>query len=160
MKLLLADVRRRAPAEVSKFQLPPLKRARPAIQFVFLYQRVQVDLNIRGVLVRVDFEIAKLAALATERNVDIEAKGISHPRSLIEGRERVANELRFPLRERRIIRNEVVSDFRSRLWVIYRHLALSCVRALFPSTYPRITYRASLVWGFFQRGCSNVKTAR
>src|SRR5687767_14509395 len=135
MQLLFANVRGRAAAEVSKSQLPPLKRGRTAIQFVFLYQRVEVDLDLGRVLVRVDFEIAKLAALATERNMDVEAERIIHPRRLIQCRQHLADELRFPLRERRIVRNEIVSDFRSRLWFIYGHLALSRVRALFPSTY-------------------------
>ena len=117
MQLFIANVRRSAAAEIRKSKLSSLEGARPAVQFVFFNQGVEVDLDLGSILVRVDFEITKLAALPTERNVDVKAEWIVDARRFIEGRERFANELRLPLRERRIVRNEVVADIRARLSV-------------------------------------------
>ena len=71
VKLLFADVRRRAAAEVSKPQLPALKGAGAAVNLILLDQRVEIDLDLGGVLVGVDFEVTELAALAAKRNVEV-----------------------------------------------------------------------------------------
>ena len=93
--------------------VPSLKRGRAAVEFVLFDQRVEIDLNLGGVLVGVDFEVTELAALAAERNVNIKAERIVDARRLVERRDGLANKLRFPLRKRRIIRNKIISDFSS-----------------------------------------------
>src|SRR6185436_7371253 len=72
-QLLVADVRRRAATEVRKAKLASCKRGHATVKLVLLDQRVEIRLDLGGVLVRVDFEVTKVTALATERNVDVEA---------------------------------------------------------------------------------------
>src|SRR4051812_43158951 len=62
-QLLVADVRRRAAAEVCKAKLPALKSGHATVELVLFDQRVEIDLDLRSVLVRVDFEVAEQAAL-------------------------------------------------------------------------------------------------
>src|SRR4029078_5780339 len=70
-QLLVADVRRRATAEVSEAKLASCKRRHATVKLVLFDQRVEVDLDLGCVLICVDFEVAEVTALATERNVDI-----------------------------------------------------------------------------------------
>ena len=72
MQLFLADVRRRAAAEIGKPQLPPMERRHAAVEFILFDQRVEIDLDLGCILVCVDFEIAEEAALPAERDMDIE----------------------------------------------------------------------------------------
>src|SRR5919205_407362 len=67
-QLLLTDVRRCAAAEVCKAKLAPLERGHAAVELVLLDQRVEVDLDLRRVLVCVDFEVTEEAALPAKRN--------------------------------------------------------------------------------------------
>ncbi len=110
-ELLFADVRRRAAAEVSEPKLPALKSVRAAVDFILLDQRVQVSLNLRGVLVGVDFEVTKLAPLTAERDVNVEAERLIGARRPIQRLDRVSGIFRLPLRERRIVGDEVIADF-------------------------------------------------
>src|SRR5262249_33810662 len=71
-QLLVADVRRCATSKVSKAKLTSCKRRHATVKLVLFNQRVEIDLNLRSVLIRVDFEVAKVTALATEGNVDVE----------------------------------------------------------------------------------------
>src|SRR5689334_15743880 len=52
-QLPVADVRRSAATEVSETELPSLKRSGAAVEFVLLDQRVEIDLDLRSVLVGV-----------------------------------------------------------------------------------------------------------
>src|SRR5215212_9336870 len=72
MQLLLTDVRRCAATEVCKAKLPALKRRHTAVKLVLFDQRIEIDLDLRRVLVCVDFEITEQAALAAKRNVNVE----------------------------------------------------------------------------------------
>src|SRR5689334_14092870 len=72
-QLLLADVRRRATAEVSEAKLASFERRRATVKLVLFDQRVEIDLDLGGVLIRVDFEVTEMTALAAERDVDIKA---------------------------------------------------------------------------------------
>src|ERR1051325_9686643 len=71
-QLPLADVRRRAAAEVREAQLAALKSGHAAVELVLFDQRIEIDLDLRGVLVGVDFEVTEEAALTAERDVNIE----------------------------------------------------------------------------------------
>src|ERR1044072_4897777 len=71
-QLPVADVRRRAATEVSEAKLAPCERRHATVKLVLFDQRVQVDLDLGRVLIRVDFEVTKVTALATKGNVDVE----------------------------------------------------------------------------------------
>src|ERR1044072_7754629 len=64
VELPFADIRRRAAAEVGEAQLPTLKSARAAIDFILFDERFDIKLDFSGVLVRVDFEVTELATLS------------------------------------------------------------------------------------------------
>src|SRR5215510_6253348 len=81
-KLLFADIGRRAAAEVGQPELPPLQSGHAAVDFILPDQRVQIDLDLRSVLVSVDFEITKFAPLAAERDVYVKAERLLHARWL------------------------------------------------------------------------------
>src|SRR5258708_3993814 len=91
VQLLFADVRRCAATEVSKAELPPLKGRRATKQLHLFDQSVEIDLNLVGIFVRVDFEIAKLAALAAERNVEVETEWFVDSRRLIQCGDRLGH---------------------------------------------------------------------
>jgi hypothetical protein len=110
-KLLFADVRRRAAAEVREPKLPPLYSRHLAVEFILFDQRIQVPFNVGSVLVCVDLEVTKLAPLAAKRNVDVQAERLLGTRMLIESLDRVRGVFRFPLRKRRIVGDEIITDF-------------------------------------------------
>ena len=88
-----------------------LKSRHAAVEFVLFDQRVEIDFDLRGVLVGIDFEVTEEAALTAERNVNIKAKRIFDSRRLVQHVERRGNKLRFPLRKRRIVRDKVIPYF-------------------------------------------------
>src|SRR4030095_3324487 len=103
----------------------PIVKGTPAtIEFGFLDQSVEIDFDFGGVLVGVDFEITKLAALATERYMKVETEWIFSARCLIERLDCVSNILRFPLRKRWIIGNKIIPDFRAFTSRISSHQAV------------------------------------
>src|SRR5678816_3409343 len=71
-QLLLTDVRRRAATKISKAKLPSLKPEAAAVELVLFDQCVEVNLDLRRVLIGVDFEVTEQTALAAKRNVDVE----------------------------------------------------------------------------------------
>src|ERR1044072_2248960 len=113
MQLLFADVRRRAAAEVCKAQLPSLQCGRAAVDFHLFDEGVEISANLISVLVRVDFEVAKLAALATKRNVEIKPQRFVNARRWYQRLHGFGHEFRFPLGERWIIRKKISADFRT-----------------------------------------------
>ena len=54
-KLLFADIRRRA-AEAQAGAAAPARRVMRCVDFILLDQRVEIDLDLRSVLVRVDLK--------------------------------------------------------------------------------------------------------
>ena len=71
----LADKkRRRAAAEIDEAKRPPPHHRLLADQLDLVLQRLAIRLDLLGVLVRIDAEIAELAPLAAERNVQIQAQ--------------------------------------------------------------------------------------
>lgn len=121
VQLLFADVRGCTSAEVSKAELPALKSACAAVAFNLLDQCVKINFNLAGILVRIDFEVAKLAALAAERDVKVKTERVLGTGRLIQRLNRVGDVFRFPLRERRIVRNKIIADFSARLRRVGRH---------------------------------------
>ena len=71
VELLFTDVGRRAATKVSKAKLAALKSPRAAVAFKLLDECVEIEFNLTGVLVCIDFEVTKLAALTTEWDVEI-----------------------------------------------------------------------------------------
>src|SRR5690348_10522861 len=61
-----AEIGRRAAAEVDVIERPAADARCLAQQFDFFKERVEIDLDVLGVLVGIDPEIAELAALAAE----------------------------------------------------------------------------------------------
>src|ERR1043165_3649519 len=120
-QLPVADVRRSAAAELNETKSPSLKRSGAAVEFVLLDQRVEIDLDLGSVLVGVDLEVTKQAALAAERNVQIQTEWIVDARPLRERIERLRHKLRLPLRERRVVRDKIIPDLSSRLRYLYSH---------------------------------------
>src|SRR6476659_7833213 len=73
-ELLGTQIRRSPTTEVDEFQLAILYAASVAEQFDFLHQCLNVVFDGLGVLIGIDTEVAELAALATERNVNVQAQ--------------------------------------------------------------------------------------
>src|SRR3569832_446809 len=71
-QLFLTDVRRRAAAEVGKAKLTALKRRHATVELVLFDQRVEVHLDLRRVLVCVDFEVTEQTAFPAKRDVNVE----------------------------------------------------------------------------------------
>src|SRR5262245_24407700 len=111
VKLLFADIRRRAAAEVGQPKLPTLQRGRAAVDFILFDQRVEIDLDLRSVLVRVDFEVTKFAPLAAEWDVNVKPERLLDASGTAQRLDRVRDVFRFPLRERRIVGDEIIADF-------------------------------------------------
>src|SRR5262249_8994558 len=99
-----------AAAEVCEAKLASLERVCAAVELVFFDQRVEIALDLGGVLVGVNFEVTEFAAFAAEGYVEIEAKRLIGSRRLGESLNYGWNVFRFPLREGRIIRDEVIPD--------------------------------------------------
>ena len=91
-----AEVRRRAAAEVDEVQRPAADDRQLAVQLDFLDQGVEIDLDIAGVLVGVDAEVAELAALAAKRNVQVKPERRAGPRRRFQGRRGVGQMRRLP----------------------------------------------------------------
>ena len=71
---LAAEERRRAAAEVDEAERPAAHHRQLADQLDLARQGRDVALDVVRVLVGVDAEVAELAALAAERNVQIQAQ--------------------------------------------------------------------------------------
>ena len=121
VELLFADVRRRTATKVSKAELPALQSACAAVAFNLLNECVEIKFNLAGIFVRIDFEVAKLAALAAERDVQVKTERVLGAGRLIQRLNRVGDVFRFPLRERRIVRNKIIADFSAHLRRVGRH---------------------------------------
>ena len=102
--------------------MPTLKSICAAVDFILFDERLNIKLYLGSVLVRVDFEVAKLATFATERDVKIKAERVRDARRRIERVEGARDVFRFPLRERRICSNKIIADLSFCLRRIRRYL--------------------------------------
>src|ERR1041384_429043 len=82
-QLLLANVRWRATAEVSEAKLTSCKRRHATVKLVLFDQRVEIDFDLGGVLIGVDFEVTEVTTLAAEGNVYVKTQRIFNSRRLI-----------------------------------------------------------------------------
>jgi hypothetical protein len=80
-----------------------LKSGAAAVEFILLNERIEINLDLRSILVCVDFEVAEFASLAAERDVNIKAERIVYPRRFVQRRERFTDSLGLPLGKRRIV---------------------------------------------------------
>jgi len=103
VELLLADIRRRAAAEVGEPKLAPLKGRAAAVDLVIFNQGIEINFDLRGILVRVHFEIAELAPFPTKRDVDIKSEWIVYAWRLVKRCQCLSYRICVPLRKRRIV---------------------------------------------------------
>ena len=106
------EERRRAAAEIDEVERPPGDGRLPGVQLPLPPQHIEVRLDLRRVLVRVNPEVAEMAALAAERDVEVQAERDVRRRR---GKGRVGSlvhRLRRPDRKRRIVGDEVAADLR------------------------------------------------
>jgi hypothetical protein len=87
--LLFTYIRGSATAEVYEPKLTPLKGRAAAVELILLNERVEINLDLRSILVRVDLEIAEFAALATEGDVDIKAEWVFNAGRFVQSCERL-----------------------------------------------------------------------
>src|SRR6267378_312527 len=116
-KLVLREIRRRAAAEINEVRLAATDEFFSGVDFQFGEQRVEVAAHSGGILVRIDLEVAEMAALPTEWNVDVEAEGsrassVESRGQAAQRRQKLRHEFRFPKRERRIVRDEIIAHRR------------------------------------------------
>ena len=104
--------RRRAAAEIDEVERPPGDGRLPGVQLPLPPQNIEVRLDLGRVLVRVDPEVAEVAALAAERNVEVQAERDIRRRRGERRVGRLVHRLRRPDRERRIVGDEIAADFR------------------------------------------------
>ena len=101
------------PPKYANLQFPTLEGSCTRITLSFLNQSIQVNFDLAGVLVGVDFEVTKLAALATKWNMQIEAEWI-HLCELV-GLVLQLLRQRSPasIVKRRVVGNKIVTNLRS-----------------------------------------------
>src|ERR1043166_703571 len=109
-KLLIAEEGRRAAAEIDEFELPAGKGLSIRVEGDFFCQRIRVDIDLVSILVGIDAEIAEGAALAAERDMQVETKRRFLPDGRIQNRVSCRDVLRSPGRERRGVGDEVAAD--------------------------------------------------
>ena len=128
---LRREERRRAAAEVDEVQRPAGDRPLRAVQLPLARQRVEIALHLRGVLVGVDAEIAEVAPLPAERDVQIQPerhvgrrRRQRRPRIGIDG-------FRRPDGKGRVVGDEVAADLCGVVGGGGRHAAVSPVGQAF-----------------------------
>ncbi len=111
LELLRREKRRRAAAEVDEVQRPAGDRRQLAVQLELARQHVEILVDLARVLVGVDPEVAEVAPLAAERNVQVHAERHVGRRRRRERRHRVGGDgVVRPDGERRIGGDEVAAD--------------------------------------------------
>ena len=91
-------------------QVPAADDGQLAVERHFLDERLGIGLDIAGVLVGVDAEVAKFAAFAAKRNVQIEAQRRAGCRCGFQAARAVGRDAGLPEGERRIVGHEVVTE--------------------------------------------------
>ena len=105
------EERRRAAAEVDEVDRPAGDGPARAQQVPLAHEQVEIARHLLRVLVRVDAEVAEVAPLAAEGDVQVQAER-HRRRSRVERRlGLVADRVRRPDRERGIVSDEVAADF-------------------------------------------------
>jgi hypothetical protein len=115
LQLAGTQIRWSAASEIDELQLAAGDAGPVLEQRDFAVEGLDIVLHHVGVLLRVDAEIAELAALAAERNVQIHPQRNRAVGLAIEGGMDLRRELRPPLGERGVVGNEVAADFRLRI---------------------------------------------
>ena len=105
-----ADIGGRAAAEVDKVQRSVRDGGQMRIVLDFARQGVEIGLDLVGVLVGIDAEIAELATLAAEGNVEVEAEPGAGARGPGEDLARCGQILLAPKRIGRIVGDEDAAD--------------------------------------------------
>src|SRR5205085_2630220 len=109
-ELRRAEVRRGAAAEVEEVQRPAADDGQTAVQFHLPDEGIQVDLDVAGVLVGVDAEVAKFAAFAAKGNVQVQAQRRIGPGRTVQGGVGLGQELRLPGGKGRVVGDEVITE--------------------------------------------------
>jgi hypothetical protein len=111
LQLLRREKRRRAAAEVHEVQRPSGDRRQLAVQLPFATEYVEVVADLLRVLVCIDPEIAEVAALPAEGNVQVEAERNARDRRRLQRRPRIPRHgfLR-PHRKRWVGGDEIAAD--------------------------------------------------
>src|SRR5207248_10197527 len=74
LELRRRQERRRAAAEVDEVERPTGHRGKRSVQFPLAREHIEIPVYLLRVLVGVDTEIAEVAPLAAERNVEVQTK--------------------------------------------------------------------------------------
>ncbi len=108
------EKRGRAAAEIDEPRPPPGQERSPGVHREFAQQGLDIARHaVRlGIAARIDAEVAEVAPLAAERQVDVDAQRDARPGCLLQRRQDLSAILRLPEREGRIVGNEVVAHRR------------------------------------------------
>ena len=109
-ELILGEVRRCAASKINKVGLAPSDEDLLRVELHLVQHGVDVVADLRRVFVRVHAEIAEVAPLAAERDMHIDAQRRVRLRRLAKRGTVVWHVLRFPERERWVVRDKVVAD--------------------------------------------------
>src|SRR5262249_52328809 len=96
--------------EIDILKWPATNDRHAAVELNFPGQSLQVDFDVASVVIGVDPEVAKLAALAAERDVQVQSQGRSRNRGRLQSGVCFRQMRRFPEREWRIIGDEIVAQ--------------------------------------------------
>src|SRR5207249_7307627 len=102
-QLRRAEIGGRTATEVDELQRPAANHRQLAVKFYLLHESIEIRFYITGVFVRIDAEIAKLAALAAERDVQIEPQRRVRIRRRLQSGPCRRQVLPLPKRERRVV---------------------------------------------------------
>ena len=109
---------------------------------------IEVAIDLGGVLAGVDLEVTEVAALAAERDVDVDAQRRAGPRRAVQGLVRLRHLVLVPERIGRVVGDEIIArgglfthtyvcplahreplfGFPSRSWRIFRLLSIEYIR--------------------------------
>ena len=114
LQLLRRQERRRAAAEVDEVEAAAGDRRLRRVELPFARQQIEILLDLARVLVGVDPEVAEMAALPAERDVQVQTKRARPASAGACSRAAWASltAAGIPDRKRRIIRDEIAPDVR------------------------------------------------
>ena len=114
LELLAREVRGRAAAEVDEARAAAGDQGSAGVELELALERVEVAADLGRVLVGVDLEVAEVAALAAEGQVDVEAERGAGLRAAAQAALERPDLCGRPEGEGRVVRDEVVADGRRR----------------------------------------------
>ena len=109
LQLALGQIARRAAAEVEEARLAPADDGLARVSREFFQHRINVATDRRRIFVRIDLEVAEVAALPAERNVRVESEVVARFRCALQRLLELRNGVGLPEREGRIVRDEVAA---------------------------------------------------